>query len=574
MCTVLLLLGVSASAQYLVEWKPDPNTVYGDPLEISPQGQESFVTIGEDLNMDEFNVEDAAFCINNGAWHRAYVIPNGAIGKYQAELRGEGFFALEEFNHVEFRIWEYSNNGYFITGADYFYAKPQLAFQSVQGEPYNNSTALVIDENETFTMILDAWAKEFGTNKNCRAGDKRIKALEYSLLPDFSDSEIQQAAASANRVEFVILDIFNVFQMGVDINYGFNTLYFRAIGEGDDYSETQELMFFIFDFEYSQTTFCKYDHNYPLTGKPFGGVFSGECVVGNTNSFNPSLAGNSASTSVTYTYTLNGETFQKTKDIDLLKLPDFIIQGPAQVCGFEHGAIYNVSGDDDITATWSVNEDAVINQIPISSKSLFVDWGEMGTGFIDAEVTNSYGCTLEKRKIVDIGVLKAPADSAYVILNDRMLVCSDTDVSYYYWYRAGNDEFLNMTTTNYYALNFQPSQADSFYVLTAYNTLGCVTHSHYSEPELHSKMSSADYYLALNPNPTKGKVSIFIPESHNNLELIVKGADGTVFRSYEITGSTHGYYRSFNLESLENGIYFIIIKGDSIYKFRKVIIAK
>ncbi len=565
--------------QYDFTWSPPSLKLYGDPVNINTQSE--FLVIGSSLEEDLFDLSTAEFSINGGAWRKASAVYNTGYERYDFELPGCEIIPTSDTTLVTFRILENGSGDFITSEAMYFYTKPKFAVTQAQGQS-NPSDIFFVDHQEAFDLHVRAWINEF-PGSSYGSGDKNLSALHLSLNPDFSDYISIDDDPPATTLDFELSDLFDYFPFGSDgIYYGLNTLYLRIEGAGDvenEYSNVQKIEFFVFDFSYDQEEYCKYDSLYQLTGFPFGGVFTGDCVVSGTNLFNPSLAGNITSTSVTYTYSIGDISQSVTKDIPLLGLPLFTVGGPVQVCGFEHGSLYNVESNQEVSSLWQVN-DASLNSRPLDDgNTLFVDWSDEGTGHIHVTVSNTDGCVAKAHKIIEIGELNAPADSADVILNDRMLICSDTTVNFYYWYRALADEdvFLSRTENNYYALGFQPVETDSFYVLTAYDTLGCVTHSRYSAEE--DKLKDGVYLnqraLSVSPNPASNQINIYIPATDEQaMTLVVSSLRGEVLLREAVSSSLSGYYHFLDVSSLRNGIYLITLQGRDFSKFSKVIITK
>jgi len=557
------------SQEYEYDWQPDSESVFGNPWKINFVNK--FVAIGRDLGPNVFDLDDAWLRLNGGLWYKANAIYEpGASHPYQLQLVSPEFYATTDTSVVQLRIREIASNEYVYAQALYFYSSPQLDVIKVNGVDYNPEVPLTFNPDaSTFQIELHTYAL-FGAESQPEEsfGSARIERIELANNPEFNDPHVIIINEEYNaEVAFNLLDYFSLDDGS--LKYGHNTFYFRAVGVGDDHSSITELPIFIFDFE-SNDSYCKYDEHYPLEGKPKGGRFSGECIVDSTMMFNPSLAdGNS--TIVSYEYKVMDSLFIVKKEIDLYELPVFTLNGDVQVCGNEHGATYFMEGNVDSTY-WEVT--GAKNYKLLHDESLFVNWESEGTGIITAEVYNGFGCSARRNYLVDIGKRKAPEDSAYLIINDRMLICSDTSVNYYYWFSASGDESLGRTDhQNYFALAFQPSVSDSFYVLTAYDTLGCTTHSFFSIAESTLKMQLMDF-LKVAPNPTTGLIYFKLPPHPSaKLDVLVYNAGGQVVytESRAPTDKTEDFY--MDLGSLKNGIYILYLYGNEVNLFRKVVLA-
>ncbi|HPE85732.1 MAG TPA: T9SS type A sorting domain-containing protein [Bacteroidales bacterium] len=561
------------NAQYVFQWNPVAGTVYGDPLPIN-NPLDVFIKIGTDLPDGVFDEEDAALQMNGGVWYSVDCQWIEAYEEYQINATYPVFAAESDTNRLVLRIKEIETGTYVYSTSDYYYSRPQLEVQFVQGAAYDPEAPLVIDQNLPFMFQLVSWAPDYFRDSKDLIGDKRIKGLHISHTEDFADYNAI-TVTSENFVEFSC-NLFDYYSLNDDFSYGHNTVYFRAVGEGNDFSSVVAVAFFIFDFQFPQAAFCKYDTLIPLSGVPSGGRFSGECIVDGTNCFNPSLAVG-ASTLVTYEFRLLGVDFSRSVRVELHELPVFNVVGPFQVCGFEHGAVYSVQGDPGLQLTWYPDTSVVLETAVLSDGSLFVDWAGEGHGSVAVKAENANGCTVTQRQIVDIGVRKAPRDSADVILNDRMLLCSDTSVSFYYWYNAADGKFLARTSKNYYALNFTPSTADSFYVLTAFDTLGCVTHSRFSKPEQKNKHQawSESGELSVYPNPSSGHFWVDIPPTdETTLQLMICSCDNRAKFVIMLSTTAAGERYPLDLTGLDSGVYYLRLSGKELYRNQKVIISK
>ena len=560
------------NAQYSFYWQPEAGSIFGDP-DLINFGTE-FVSIGDDLPAGVFDLNDVWFQYNDGIWYQALMIHNSSYQKYQITVGNHNFYAINDTNKIVLRVKELSSGDYLYSTALYFYSRPQIAISKVQEENYNPNEPFVLDEGNPFTIDLISWAMDFPKSGREFYGDARIKGLEFSMTPDF----VSYNSVTVNPDEWVAftLNLFDYYSLNQEITYGHNSIYFRSIGEGaNDKSDVIEFSFFVFDFSFPQSVFCKYDTLIPLTGLPIGGSFSGDCMVGETMMFNPSLAAGN-STLVTYTYILDRQTFQRSHRIDLLQLPEYEVTGPFQVCGFEHGAIYSLSGNPGLSVLWNINEEVILGHQILSNGDLFVDWGENGTGAITAHVTTEEGCWLEKRQLVDIGVKMAPRDSADLILNDRMLVCSDTSVSYYYWYNATQNSFMGKTEVNYFALNYQPALSDVFFVMTAYDTLGCMTHSRFSSAENALKyLEMKDpATLLVTPNPSSGSFICTLPPSSSALTMNIQAINGVEILNYRYDPSLDLRNVTLDLSGFEPGVYIVTLRSKEVFQYKKVILAK
>lgn len=573
---------VSFSQEYEFEWQPASNSVFGDVLPINNDAVD-FVLIGPgDLPVFELDTSDIAFRKNNDLWYKGYGehIANAQIS-YKLKCLTKFFESDADINEIEVRIRK-TGGDYQYSTIHYYYSRPLIEIEeiNIDGDVYSPETPIVIFENtESFNIDIRSWAKygEESQSGIINFGNANINTIVFANNPEFSDPKEPQGISPGIDVSTSV-NILDYYALNNGLYYGHNTLYFKARGAGSaDESEVIEIPFFIFNFDIPQTSYCNYNQLYPLEGKPAGGKFNGECIVENTNMFNPSLAEGNA-TEVTYEYLYEGEAFTVTKTIQLNHLPEFEIEGPQQVCGWEHGATYNVSLDEPANEiNWSVTEEA-FEYFLLTDGSLFINWGEKGNGLVTATVTTENGCSVTKEYIVNIGRREEPKDSAYLILNDRLLICSDTSVDYYVWYQAGNNVALDTTydQQNYYYLGFQPAATDSFYVETSYYGNECYTHSYFSKPEnINKSIPDILNPLYLHPNPAKDKIYLTLPSHpYSIINLSVYNMKGSLVYNRNYPPLPEAKYTDINLGQLAQGVYIIRVTSNSFNANQKFTLSK
>jgi len=575
-------LSISGYGQYTYNWNPEAESVYGDPLEINTASK-VIVSIGpSSLPPGTFNLNDVGFRKNEGLWYQGIAAYSpGSEWPYDVKCNTKNFIADTDTIYLEMRIRE-TGGDYIYADIWYLYSSPMVEIENVLGVAYHPGDPVVLPHLGTsFLVDIRGWAKhgpESQSGGGEEFGDARIGKLEFANNPQF-DNFYTRTTAPGYTVNFS-LNIFEYYTLENEgLAYGHNTLYFRTTGEGSfEKSPVVELPFFVFDFQVPEEQYCKYDTFIALKGLPAGGRFTVACIVDSTMMFNPFLAEGAGTTEISYEYNYMGENYSISKTVGLFDIPDFTISGNRQVCGYEHGTVYSViSNDPSIHTTWEVAENSYINSRVLSDQSLFIDWGLSGNSWVKAMVENNNACVSEKKYLIYIKQRQAPQDSAYMILNDRMLICSDTNVNYYYWYHANNNQLLGIThDKNFYYIGFQPAQTDSFYVETAYDTLGCVTHSHFSASEGTLKLNTSfEEALSIFPNPTEGEIKFNIP-AHPDSDILLRIYDnnGNLVHYEQHPPSLTNLSWETDLGKFNQGIYLVSIYSNSFNLSKKVILAK
>lgn len=230
---------------------------------------------------------------------------------------------------------------------------------------------------------------------------------------------------------------------------------------------------------------CKVDDEIALSGKPDGGIFSGNGIISGTQWFNPSLA-NIGLNTVTYFYKIEGTEFSTSITIQVIDKPELTLDGPRQVCKNSTDVLYTISNPDpDYNYTWTFDG---ITGIIYSNNydSSIVHWNTTqteGTILIALEPkATTQACPATFEYIIDIDPDAAP-DKPCICFGDksrRLLLSSVTDAAYYEWYLNGVELLGNSNTPYFYLTeeiyeDFQISDASLFTVRIAYQETGCYT---------------------------------------------------------------------------------------------------
>jgi hypothetical protein len=82
--------------------------------------------------------------------------------------------------------------------------------------------------------------------------------------------------------------------------------------------------------------------------------------------------------------------------------------------------------------------------------------------------------------------------------------------------------------------------------------------------------NQSDESISIFPNPSSGLVSVRLPSSHSYQSINVVNYLGEVVAEQKLTGSS----AIFDLSHVSNGVYFIQLRGESIFRAHKMILAK
>jgi hypothetical protein len=578
--SLITFIGISQQ----VIWLPGKGSVYGDKTQIIispvlPHISNRFIGYdeGDIIAYPVYHLRDFNAAANYFEWETTNAL-------YVAQLSYPGLFATDDTNTITVDFIT-SGGIHHQDTAEYYYSKPVLECLSVNDVPYTEDMLLV--NPGSLTLSLKMYASLYTVSSVTVKGDDRIDGI-YNY--------IDGVPAFINYPDTRYSDADHVVDISA-LGYGLHILEFKAFGKKevetypDEFSGIIRIKILIFDFiidDDNDFSICKCDSAYFLTGKPAGGVFSGECVVESSNVLNPSLSQNS-STTVTYSYPVDNVYYstQRTVNFDplpVISLETITLDGfPHEVCGFEHGAIYELTGTGFTGATWSLPasspNDIIRNFNFEGYDKVVIDWAGSGNGSIFVKAVSDKGCASQLEHFIHISYNQSPEDSAYVTLYDKMLFCSaDTNrVNVFDWYGiiGGNDIFYARTEKPYYVLDFLPAPGDSFFVLTADDTTSCSTSSHiYTKPADGKSTGTDDLSgnpaIRLFPNPTNGVVNCEVLQPLSKGYLTISDVIGRQVSRINCENRVTGDIIRVETENLKSGLYYIVFSGDPksrSYKF-------
>lgn len=466
-------------------------------------------------------------------------------------------------------------------GITLYYCKPLISFDSIESEGMSTSI-----EPRNIIHTPDAQIKT-SAGPSCSSPNNHITEVFASL----NEGELVSIwdGYEYNQVEVP----FNITRVNPEgLQPGENKLMIWALGDQpNELSDPATTYIFYHDFDYGElgeNTVCRYDSNYRLTGIPEGGHFSGEGIVGSTNTFNPSLVPGSMNTIViTYEYPVYDTISSVQKEIYLLNIPDLSLEGSLQVCSNATDELYQIILNGDISTynfNWHITGGDTLEGKGTNFSKL-IHWGHTpGPGKINVKafpLSPGQGCFAEKEFIIDIDPTTVP-DKSFLLLQDKLLVCSDPSANYYIWYK--NDECLDTTENRqYYFLgpDFMLNETDLFYVCTAFDISAdsCCTKSflYPGENENPDKATLFNNFfishegLNIYPNPTTGKFTV---------SILNKFSGKATFKIYNMYGQeVYGgsfikeneyFSKAFNLEFLTAGLYLVEIDVGSVRHLGKV----
>jgi len=325
---------------------------------------------------------------------------------------------------------------------------------------------------------------------------------------------------------------------------------------------------------------CKVNDEIALTGKPDGGIFSGNGIISGTQWFNPSLA-NIGLNTVTYFYKIEGTEFSTSITIRVIDKPELTLDGPRQVCKNSTDVVYTIANPNpDYNYLWTFSG---IKEIIYSNNNdtTIVHWNTTqseGSILIGLEPkASTEACPATFEFIIDIDPDAAP-DKPCICFGDisqRLLLSSVTDASFYEWYLNG-EELLGSSNTPYFYLtpviyeDFQISDQSVFTVRIAFQETGCYTTGYMCAEVMcagndefsfmiPSVSTSEDLVISILSNPVTDNMSIKTEGGYlGNLELQLYDMTGSAVWSGQLDKITPTEYLQSKLQArLDPGIYIL-----------------
>jgi hypothetical protein len=570
---IFILFSLVAFSQQ-VAWLPGNGKVYGDKIQIKDQ-----------FNSDENLIENRFI-----GWEEGDIIQvpkyyfNGFESSddfvdfvwddnliYIAQFKYPAIYAEKDINTIVISFVSLSGGTQTDT-AKYYYSRPMLTGMLVNGQAFQDN--MIVLNPEALTVKVKAYASMYNTPETQVDGDDYINRIHQVL----DDTTILNITDTRNADIDIEVDISG-------LSFGLHELVLFAEGNKDkpsypdEFSEKIRIRILKIDFAIqgdNDYDVCKCDSLYFLEGKPYaeGGVFSGDCVKESSNVFNPTLIQNQ-STIITYSYPVDGTYYQVTRTISFHPLPEISLDVQTlagienEVCGFEHGTVYKLMGSGYSSSVWELPDYIIKRKYFLDDNTLVIDWAESGDGSVDITAISDKGCKANLEHLVHIKQSKAPEDSAYVTLYDRMLFC-DTETNVYFWYKIdnnANEVFLAETGKPYYYLAVPPLPGESFFAWTATDTTSCQTHSHiYTLPlggkSQNSMNDSRELAVGVFPNPGRDQVSCEFLRPVIDGFLTVSDIYGQKIDKIEFHEIYSGKILRLNTKDYKRGVYVLNFSMD------------
>lgn len=280
--------------------------------------------------------------------------------------------------------------------------------------------------------------------------------------------------------------------------------------------------------------------------------------------------------STIYTVVANdGEnTANKSVTITVNPLPVFEISGEDELCAYQSGEHYIVEDNPDYLYEWDIVGGDIISGA--GSNELTVNWGGQGEGSkVSLTVTDSEtGCILTEDFIVNI--LPAPDKSEIMIKGQQLLICSDSGMFSYQWYK--NDIPVENQTRQFYYID-EPDLSASYYVEAILEntcrTMSGPFHLNTKSSEDKGFNNNIGSSLMIYPNPNKGIFNLVIINKINaQVKIIIRDNYGRILKYIEADKQSDYLSTNIKITDFNNGIYLIEVTFDNEAYLRKIILNK
>jgi hypothetical protein len=580
----VLISFISFSQEATIIWLPEDGRVYGDKMQITVDDDLNYIE-NQFIGPDEGDITGMPRYFMNGFEAPANLFEWQDLNNLYVSQLSYPNLVAEKYINAIILMYETANNNTYYDTAEYYYSKPVLECVNVNGDTYSPGMLVVNPESLSFEVVIKSSlnmvpASQVIGNDFIAEAYQVIDGGEETPNVDFPDTRFSETTLS--------VDIST-------LGYGVHEIELFVKGKKasqtlpDEFSERINIRIVLFDFAIQgddDFSVCKCDSAYFLTGLTGaeGGIFSGECVMESSNVFNPTLTEN-ASTTITYSYPVDGTYYPLTRTVNFDPLPVISLEAQTlagfdhEVCGFEHSAVYELQGSGYASTEWVLPGEIIKKHLFEGNSKVTIDWAESGDGEIIITATSDKGCKSSLEHMVHIGYNKAPEDSAYVTLLDKMLFCdADTSViKVFYWFGIiDGEEYLYPSNNNkpYHYLGFLPEAGNSFFVRTAKDQSSCTTDSHIFTvaKALDDPGLSNNDPVRIFPNPTNGNVSCEFIAPYSNIILTVTNLVGQETDRIEYSNISKGDVIRLETEGYEKGIYFLNFSSNSISGSYKLIV--
>jgi hypothetical protein len=576
---IFILFSLAGFSQVVI-WLPGNGSKYGDKMQIKYSDNDYIENQFIGYNLGEI-IATPTYYLNGFSASADYFEWQDNNSLYVSRLSYPKLFAVEDVNMIVISYLTSDDVLHFDT-ALYYYSKPVLDCQLVNGTAYIPGMVVVNPADLTFNVVI----KSSLYNESQIIGDDYIKEIyqtidgDTTLNIDNPDTRYLQTSLEVNIAGLTPgLHEIELFAKGRKSDNSFP----------DEFSESVKIRVLKFDFVIENDndySVCKCDCKYFLSGLPEGGIFSGESVLESSNVFDPQRVTGSSS-EITYSYPVDNIYYSVTRTINFDPLPVISLDAqpqagfPHEVCGFEHGVSYELSGSGYVSLDWSlpnISPDNIIKKFYFDGENkVIIDWDQSGNGTISVTATSDKGCTSTLDYMIHISdVHKAPIDSAYVTGLDKMLFCdADTNIiKFFYWHGIKGPDTIPVTTKPYIYIGYKPQSGDSFYVSTALDESSCTTDSHiYTLPKSQNDLKEPDQSsIKIFPNPTNGDINCEFLAPFSNGLIIITNLVGQEIDKVEYNNIAAGDIVRLETDDYQRGIYFLNFSNDSITRCYKFIV--
>ena len=541
-----------------VTWLQDPRT---DTISVNIQATESFwgQTRGTTENI-RFTVNDSKKWVNG-----EITFIQKAQEYWNYSIKSTGLFAFTDTINTIFIYINHPGDPArdTIIERTIRYTKPVVKLKSVNGTPPIPDAPFVVNGLDGVNLELEL--SVFGNqspgefDKIEALFGKHTNATAYRLLRSFGTAGIHSQTLSISLSEIV-----NNLQPGL------NRIEFyakgRCAGGCDERSDVVFIDIFYLSFEvegaYGGVVCQDPDGLVRLRGIPAGGYFSGNGILENTVFFKPHTPGIHT---ITYHYSIGNKAYSHTRYVVVEKPGKLELTGSWEVCRNEY-AVYKIDTEYD-TAFLQINISGGKLELR-ENKQLVVHWSGTNAWSQDysqqiglIQVKSTGACPILKEFLVEITEMGVPDVPDVQLVNNNLLVSSNTTAREYRWYHRNELQPIAVTNVPYYFLgeNAGLVAGDRFWVEIANspNMLGCYVFSHPYEYFPNKSIDTADRISAY-PNPCIHVLTV----SARNLQDDLVYAElydqfGRLRWTQKIQAANGTVYFNLNCSEFPPGIYLV-----------------
>ena len=292
-------------------------------------------------------------------------------------------------------------------------------------------------------------------------------------------------------------------------------------------------------------------------GTPGGGTYSGTGVT--NGMFDPSVAGTGSHT-ITYDYVSpEGCTGSATSTITVTGLPMVSVSGPSRVC--KNGGLEPLAGSPT---------GGVFSGPGVQGSDFNPSIVAPGTYTVTYTYTDGSGCS--NSSTTDVVVDPLPA-APLITQNGCVLTATSsiTNANYSWFDQSGTLVGSGATLTT-------PCVGLNVYTVEGQDpATGCSsTSSEFVASYVGLDEELTAELIEVFPNPNRGEFTLSIEQiSASNVTVVITDARGRVILEEEVDHNNGASFeKSFNLEQVESGVYFIRVSADGHSTVKRIVIEK